>query len=87
MEDEACRAARAAEAERMAASDLRRERNGAVAVIVLAQPERQNATATAMWRALALPCDKLERDPAVRVVIVRGEGRTAFLAKRPSRFA
>ena len=60
----------------MAEIGLRLERDGAIAEIVLARPERQNAIGTAMWRALAGHCDALARDPGVRVVIVRGEGGT-----------
>ena len=60
----------------MAEIGLRLVRDGAIAEIVLARPERQNAIGTAMWRALAGHCDALARDPGVRVVIVRGEGST-----------
>ena len=63
----------------MADIGLRLERDGAIAAIVLARPERQNAIGTAMWQALAGHCDELARDPGVRVVIVRGEG-SAFSA-------
>ena len=63
----------------MADIGLRLERDGAIAAIVLARPERQNAIATAMWQALAGHCDELARDPGVRVVVVRGEG-SAFSA-------
>jgi enoyl-CoA hydratase/carnithine racemase len=53
---------------------LRLERDGAgVAELVLARPEKQNAISRAMWRALAAQCAAIEADPAVRVVIVRGE--------------
>lgn len=63
----------------MAETGLRLERVGQLAEIVLARPERQNAIGSGMWRALADGCDELAREPAVRVVIVRGEG-TAFSA-------
>ena len=52
---------------------LRLERDGAVAELVLARPERQNAIGRATWRALAEHCLALDADPAVRVVVVRGE--------------
>lgn len=63
----------------MAERGLRLERDGAIAEIVLDLPERQNAIGAAMWQALAGHCDELERDPSVRVVLVRGEG-SAFSA-------
>ncbi len=52
---------------------LRLERAGAVAELVLARPERQNAIGRATWRALAEHCLALDADPTVRVVVVRGE--------------
>jgi enoyl-CoA hydratase/carnithine racemase len=58
----------------MADMGVRLERNGAIAEIVLARPERQNAIDSAMWRAIAGHCGELARDATVRVVIVRGEG-------------
>jgi enoyl-CoA hydratase/carnithine racemase len=58
----------------MADSDLRLERRGVVAELVLARPERRNAIDSGMWRALARHCDRLAHDSALRLVIVRGEG-------------
>ena len=58
----------------MAGMDLRLEREGAVATLVLARPERQNAISQSMWRALATHCEALRDDLTVRVVVVRGEG-------------
>ena len=58
----------------MGGTDLRLEREGAVATLVLARPERQNAINQAMWRALGSHCAELRHDPSVRVVLVRGEG-------------
>ena len=50
-----------------------------LAELVLVRPERQNAISRAMWQALARHCDAIGQDPAVRVVLVRGEG-AAFSA-------
>ena len=63
----------------MADDGLKLHREGAVAELVLARPERQKAISRAMWRALATRCGELERDPGIRVVVVRGAG-TAFSA-------
>ncbi len=49
-------------------------REGAVAEIVLARPERQNALSRAMWRTLTAHCRTIAGDPVIRVVVVRGEG-------------
>ena len=63
----------------MAEEGLQLKRDGELAELVLARPERQNAINRAMWQALARHCDEMERDPALRVVVVRGEG-AAFSA-------
>jgi enoyl-CoA hydratase/carnithine racemase len=63
----------------MAEEGLQLKRYGELAELVLARPERQNAINRAMWQALARHCDEMERDPALRVVVVRGEG-AAFSA-------
>jgi len=46
--------------------------DGAVATVVLDRPDKRNAQTPAMWHALAEIGDRL--DPAVRVVVLRGEG-------------
>lgn len=46
--------------------------DGAVATVVLDRPDKRNAQTPAMWDALADIGDRL--DPAVRVVVLRGEG-------------
>lgn len=51
---------------------VRLEVDGAVATVVLDRPDKRNAQTPAMWRALADIGDSL--DPAVRVVVLRGEG-------------
>jgi enoyl-CoA hydratase/carnithine racemase len=48
--------------------------DGPVATLTLARPERRNAQDTAMWAALRSIGDSLADD--VRVVVVRGEGRS-----------
>lgn len=46
-----------------------------IATIRLNRPERRNALNTALLRALHAELDRLEKNPDVRVVVVRGEGR------------
>jgi enoyl-CoA hydratase/carnithine racemase len=48
--------------------------DGPVATVTLARPERRNAQDPAMWAALRAVGDELGDD--VRVVVVRGEGRS-----------
>lgn len=48
-------------------------RAGAVATIHLNRPDRRNAINVAMWRQLARFVDVVEKDSAVRVIVVTGE--------------
>jgi enoyl-CoA hydratase/carnithine racemase len=57
----------------MADTGLRLERDGAVAELVLARPDKQNAITRGMWQALIEHCAAIDADPGVRVVVVRGE--------------
>lgn len=45
-----------------------------LAVVVLCNPSKLNAMTRAMWRALRSTFEALQRDAAVRCVLVRGEG-------------
>lgn len=59
---------------------IRVEKEGALGWIVFDQPERRNAVSVAMWQAVADASRELDQDPAVRVVIMRGEGDVAFIS-------
>ena len=48
--------------------------------VVFDHPERRNAISTEMWRQIPGAVAELDRDPQVRVVILRGAGETAFVA-------
>ena len=52
---------------------LRLEREGGVARLVLARPDKQNAISRGMWQALADHADELSADATLRAVIVTGE--------------
>jgi enoyl-CoA hydratase/carnithine racemase len=54
---------------------VRVERNGGVLRITLARPERRNAITVAMYEALAEAVAGASRDPAIRVMTLRGEGQ------------
>ncbi len=58
--------------------ELRVRRDGALAIITLNRPDKHNAITVAMWDALPGVLAALERDAAVRVVVVRGAGEEAF---------
>src|SRR5947207_2020720 len=58
--------------------DLRLEQDGAVAVVTFNRPEARNAMTFEMYEALHDACERLDRDPAVRVVVLRGAGDRAF---------
>lgn len=55
-------------------------RDGAIATVVLNNPERLNALTRAMWAELGAAMEKLSADDALRCVIVRGAGEKAFAA-------
>jgi enoyl-CoA hydratase/carnithine racemase len=63
----------------MAADLIQLATAGAVATLTLNRPEKRNALTTAMLDDLLAALDRLERDPAIRVLIVCGAG-DAFCA-------
>lgn len=56
------------------------ERDGAIATVVISNPDKLNALTVAMWQALARVMDELSADGALRCVLLRGAGREAFAA-------
>jgi enoyl-CoA hydratase/carnithine racemase len=54
---------------------VRVEREGAVLNVTLDRPDRRNAITVAMYGALADAIGGAARDPAVRAIVLRGEGR------------
>lgn len=55
-------------------------RDGPVATVELNQPERRNALAEAMWRALPKVAADLAAEPGIHAVRFRGAGGAAFSA-------
>jgi len=55
--------------------NVRYELRGAVAVVTLARPERLNALTVEMREALGTAFEQAAREPAVRAVLLQGEGR------------
>ena len=56
------------------------EKNGALGFLIFDQPERRNAISVDMWKQIPDAARELDRDDAIRVVIMRGAGDSAFVA-------
>jgi enoyl-CoA hydratase len=50
------------------------EKDGALGWIIFNQPEKRNAVSQEMWQAMAEYVEDVEKDDAIRVVILRGAG-------------
>ncbi|MEP7306098.1 MAG: enoyl-CoA hydratase/isomerase family protein [Acidobacteriota bacterium] len=53
---------------------------GPIATLTFNRPEARNAMTWDMYQALLDACDRVENDPAVRVLVLRGAGGKAFVA-------
>lgn len=60
--------------------DLIYETRGNIAQVTLNRPQARNALTFAMYEGLARFAGEIERDPAVRVLVIRGAGGKAFAA-------
>jgi enoyl-CoA hydratase/carnithine racemase len=56
------------------------ESDGPIATLTFNRPEARNAMTWEMYQALVDACDRVDDDPAVRVLIVKGAGGKAFVA-------
>ncbi|MEM7446504.1 MAG: enoyl-CoA hydratase-related protein [Pseudomonadota bacterium] len=65
---------------RYADGKLLARREGPVAIVTLNQPDKRNALAKSMWRALPELANDLEAEPGIRVVRICGAGDDAFSA-------
>ena len=54
--------------------------DGQIGWIVVSHPERRNAVSAHMWAELADAAERLDADPAVRVIVLRGAGEVAFVS-------
>jgi enoyl-CoA hydratase/carnithine racemase len=59
---------------------IRIEIEGAIGWLVFDHPERRNAISVEMWEEIPRAAQRLDRDPAVRVVVLRGAGEEAFVS-------
>lgn len=53
---------------------------GAVGTIVLSNVEKHNAMSFDMWSGLPGAIDAFDRDPAIRVIVLEGDGDKAFVS-------
>jgi enoyl-CoA hydratase/carnithine racemase len=56
------------------------QREGAVATVLIDNPDKLNALTVAMWQQLAVVMQQVSADDAVRCVVLRGAGEQAFAA-------
>jgi enoyl-CoA hydratase/carnithine racemase len=54
------------------------EQDGPVAILTFNRPEARNAMTWGMYEALRETCQRVDDDPATRVLVVRGAGDRAF---------
>jgi enoyl-CoA hydratase len=59
--------------------ELITRREGAAGWIVFSNPDKFNALTYDMWRALPEALGRFDADPAVRVVVLAGDGDKAFV--------
>ena len=62
------------------AGHLTFEREDRVALVTVNRPEARNAMTFEMYEGLHDLCDRLDGDPTIRVVILRGSGDKAFIS-------
>ena len=55
-------------------------KDGAIGWVIFNNPEKRNAMSMAMTQAMGAALDDYARDPAIRVVILRGAGDKAFVS-------
>jgi len=55
-------------------------KDGAIGWVIFNNPQKRNAVSLEMYQALALVLEEFARDPAIRVVILKGAGDKAFIS-------
>ncbi len=56
------------------------EKDGAIGWMIFNNPERRNAISLDMWQAMPAILDAFDRDPAIRVIVLKGAGDKAFIS-------
>jgi len=61
-------------------AELITKREGAVATVLFSNPAKLNAVTFDMWNAVPATLAALDADPAVRVIVIAGDGDKAFIS-------
>jgi enoyl-CoA hydratase/carnithine racemase len=61
-------------------AELITRRQGAVASVLFSNPAKMNAVTFDMWSAVPAALAALDADPAVRVIVIAGDGDKAFIS-------
>jgi enoyl-CoA hydratase len=61
-------------------AELITQRAGAVATVLFSNPAKMNAVTFDMWSAVPATLAALDADPAVRVIVIAGDGDKAFIS-------
>ncbi len=64
----------------MSEAEILFETDGPLALVTFNRPQARNAMTWAMYDALVEACERVDGDPALRVLILRGAGGHAFVA-------
>jgi enoyl-CoA hydratase/carnithine racemase len=56
------------------------ETDGPIATLTFNRPEARNAMTWEMYASLVAACDRVDQEPAIRVLVLRGAGGKAFVA-------
>lgn len=60
--------------------EVRTETDGAIGWVIFDTPRRRNCLSLSMWQAIGPAFERLEADPEIRVIVLRGAGTEAFVA-------
>lgn len=55
-------------------------KTGAIAHLVLSNPDKMNAMTMQMWQAIPEALQNFDHDPEVRVIVISGDGEKAFIS-------
>lgn len=61
-------------------AELITRRDGAIGSIVFSNPQRMNAVTYDMWSALPGAIGSFEKDPAIRAIVITGDGDRSFIS-------
>jgi enoyl-CoA hydratase/carnithine racemase len=62
------------------AGQITTHKEGAIGWIIFDHPERRNAISAHMWEAIPPAAAEMQKDPEIRVVVMRGAGEVAFVS-------